>query len=404
MSTILRVEWMMLSLRYFIYATLAVLSLVIYDESLRRVFIVAGTSALTHNLFSHWVFYTRRHFLFASVWNFLLYLLRFCLLVGITGGPSSPVAPVFVFLLVGYHLYRQKSFNTLWVTLFVSAAYSFVMLADWRIRGVAWFPLPVYANLFFIATCGWIMHILAQTMSGLERSAELKTAALKSSEAMLRAILNHTAHPIIVYDETEIITDINDRACDFFGLSRENILGLRIHSLIFDDGTLTGLFEELKRTGSLNHEMLVLPAGGQEREVFMHIHSFLSDGRRLFVALFHDITDQKELQEAHRLASLHLERANQELQRVVDLRADFYIRIANRLRSPLAAILGFINMLLDEQLGRLTKEQEKALHSCRRSMERVFTQLDEAYILEGNLKGEEILPATPEQEGSKPET
>ena len=31
-------------------------------------------------------------------------------------------------------------------------------------------------------------------------------------------------------------------------------------------------------------------------------------------------------------------------------------------------------------------------------MERVFTQLDEAYILEGNLKGEEILPATPEQE------
>ena len=398
---ILRVEWMMLSLRYLLYAALALLSLTVNDETLRRMFIVAGTSALVHNLFSHWIFYTRRHLLFTSAWNFLLYLFRFCLLVGITGGPASPLAPVFLLLLIGYHVYRPKSFNTLWITLLVAAAYSFVLLANWFSGNRGVLPLPVYANLFFIAACGWIMHILARTMSGLERAAELKTSALKSSEAMLRAILNHTAHPIIVYDETEIITDVNDVACDFFGLPRENILGLRLHSLIFDDGTLADIFEDLKRTGSLHHEMLVLPAGGSERNVFMHIHSFLSDGRRLFVALFHDVASQKELQEAHHLASLNLEKANQELQRVVDLRADFYITIANRLRSPLAAILGFINMLLDEQLGKITKEQNKALHSCRRSLARIFDQLDEAFILEGNLRGEEMHADTPEEETSE---
>jgi len=85
---------------------------------------------------------------------------------------------------------------------------------------------------------------------------------------------------------------------------------------------------------------------------------------------------------------MNLEKANQELQRVVDLRAAFYINVANRLRSPLAAILGFTDMLLEEQLGELNEEQRKAIHSNKRSLMRIFEQLDEAFALEKGLAKE----------------
>ena len=84
-----------------------------------------------------------------------------------------------------------------------------------------------------------------------------------------------------------------------------------------------------------------------ERSVFMHIHSFLGEGRRLYVALFHDITHQKEVQETTLLAQQRMEKANLELQRVMNMRTAFYVSIANRLRSPLAAVLGFTDMLLE---------------------------------------------------------
>lgn len=406
MKIVLHVEGMALALRYVVYATLAVLCVFIYDDTLRRAFIAAGLSALTHNLFSHWVFYSRRHALFVSPWNFLLYLLRFCLLVGLTGGPASPLAPLFLSLLIGYHIYsrRPKSFNSLWITLVVSAAYSFVIVADWIIERTVVFPAPVYINLFFIGCFGWLTYYLAQVLSDMERTTEAKTSALKSSEATLRAIFDHTAHPILVYDEAEIIMDVNESACDFLGLSRDELTGLRFQSLLFDDGTLAALIETLKQSGSLHHEMLVLPANEQERSVYMHIHSFLRGGRRLFVALFHDITDQKELREAHRAAKLNLEKANKEMQHVVDLRAAFYINVANRLRSPLSAILGFTDMLLEEHLGKISTEQRQALHSCRRSLTNIFSQLDEAFMLDVTFGQEEVIDDTSRQDTSDTDT
>ncbi len=156
-----RMEEILLALRYITYLALAVLSVINEDETLWRIFIVAGTSALSHNVFSHWVFYTRRFSLFCSPWNFLLYLFRFCLLVEITGGPAGPTASLFLFLVIGYHIYNLKTPNTLWITLLVCAAYSFVILTDWLFSKVYEPPLAVYINLFLIAFCGWIMHHLS---------------------------------------------------------------------------------------------------------------------------------------------------------------------------------------------------------------------------------------------------
>lgn len=393
-TLVLRVEWSLLILRYVMYVVLAILSVATQDNALQRVFMIAGTTALAHNIFSHWVFYTHRTSFFVSPWNFLLYLMGACLLVGISGGAGSPLAPLFLFLIIGYHVYSPRTFDSVWITLLVCAAYSFTIIVDWIISGIDLLYLPLYINLFLIAFCGWIMAILARVMRRLEQDAHRKTTALESSEATLRAILNHTAHPIIVYDENELITDVNESACNFLGLPRQKLMGLRFRAFLFDDGSLGDSLDNLKHAGALHQEMLVLPTGGQERSVYMHIHSFLGEGRRLFVALFHDITNQKEFHEANSLAQMNLEKANEELQRVMALRASFYINIANRLRSPLAGILGFTEMLLEEQLGEINDEQRQALHSSRRSLLRIFEQLDEVFVLDKDLS-KEVKPDKP---------
>lgn len=381
-----RVEWFLVIVRYLACILVGTYAVLDGDLTVIRLTSLFIGAAVFHNGLVHWVMYRKQYTFFTSTFNFFLYLAFCCFMIAITGGSASYFTPVLFFFIVGYHIYEPQSGNTLWITLLVCAAYSFTIVLGWFMTGFNWMHLPVYVNLTFIATCGAVMGVLSQLLHVLEKETHHHAAALQSSEETLRAILNHTAHPIVVYDDSELITEVNDSACNFLGTSRANMIGMRFQTYLFDDGSLSEALQDLKETGVLYQEMLIVPAKGSERAVFMHIHSFLGEKKRFFVALFHDITEQKELNETYRLAKIRLEEANRELQRAAEMRAAFYTAVANQLRSPLAAMLGYIDMLLEEHLGTINPEQREALYSCRRSLHRIFERLDEAFMPEPQEK------------------
>ena len=382
MGIVLRIEWTLLVLRYILYVFMGIISLAADGPDVTRMLLIAGASALAHNIFTHAALFARAHALFVSPANFTLYLGRFCLLIAITGGAASPFAPFLLFIIIGYHIYVPRATNTLWVTLLVCAGYAFTALISWAVFGMDWMHLPLYANLIYIAFCGWLMSMMARVTYQLDYETRRQSKALQSSEATLRAMLDHAAHPIVVFDERGMIADVNGSACAFLGAGREHLVGKRFQGYVFDDGSLYDSVSELRESGTLDQEMLLVPHDQGERNVEMHIHSFIKGDSRFYVALFHDITEQKELEEAGQLAKAKLEAANSELQRVVALRTEFYANVTNRLRSPLSAILGFTDMLLDEHLGEVNDEQRKALQSCRRSIMRIFELIDEAFAPE----------------------
>lgn len=379
MAVVVNVEWTLLALRYVLYLFLAAFSVVADDSSLVRILAITGSAALAHNLFAHAVLYKRAYHLFVSPVNFALYLGHFCLLIATTGGVSSPFVPFLLFLNIGYNVYIPNGNKAFWTTFLACTAYSAVVLMDWTVFGMNWtYALP-YLNLFYIVLCGWMMKMMSRVIFQLDYEARRQATALQSSESTLRAILDHAAHPILVFDENNFITDVNDSARKFLGASRDKLIGKRFQSYIFDDGSLHDSLEELHESGALDQEMLLIPHDRGERNVEIHIHSFLKENIRFYVVLFHDITEQREFEETSRLAKDRLEEANSELQRVVALRTEFYANVANRLRSPLSAMLGFADMLLEERLGELNDEQRKALHSCRRSVMRIFDLIAEAF-------------------------
>ncbi|HDP34473.1 MAG TPA: PAS domain S-box protein [Candidatus Hydrogenedentes bacterium] len=379
LAVAVRVERALLTLRYVAYVFMAAVSVAVDEPGLLYTLLIAGAAALMHNIFVHVVLSFRAYHLFVSPFNFALYLCRYCLLIAITGGAASPFVSILLFLLIGYHLYVPQASKGFQVAFLACAGYSFTVLIGWVTVGMDWTHFPLYANLLYIAFGGWLMNIMSRVIQQLDYEARRQAVALQSSESTLRAILDHAAHPILVFDEHNFITDANDSACAFLGAPREKLLGKRFQSYVFDDGSLQDSFAELNESGALDQEMLLIPHDRTERNVEIHIHSFLNKNSRFFVVLFHDITEQKEFEEASRMAKIKLEEANSELQRVVALRMEFYANVANKLRSPLSAMLGFTDMLLDEHPGELNEEQRKALHSCRRSIMRIFGLIEEAF-------------------------
>ncbi|MBX3270002.1 MAG: hybrid sensor histidine kinase/response regulator [Sandaracinaceae bacterium] len=81
--------------------------------------------------------------------------------------------------------------------------------------------------------------------------------------------------------------------------------------------------------------------------------------------------------------------ANEQLEEMARLRRDFLRNLSHELATPMTPIVGYLRLLLDEELGPLTPVQKKSLESVRTSTERlralIETLLDVSSIETGRM-------------------
>ncbi|MGO9838519.1 MAG: ATP-binding protein [Polyangiaceae bacterium] len=95
-----------------------------------------------------------------------------------------------------------------------------------------------------------------------------------------------------------------------------------------------------------------------------------------------DAMGERLRQQSHRIVA-HLElkvaelsSANERLREIERLRTEFYRNISHELATPMTPIVGYIRMLLDEELGPLNKPQTKAVRAMDDCVRRLRSTLD----------------------------
>jgi signal transduction histidine kinase len=95
-----------------------------------------------------------------------------------------------------------------------------------------------------------------------------------------------------------------------------------------------------------------------------------------------DATGERLRLQSHRIVG-HLEqkvselsKANERLREVERLRTEFYRNISHELATPLTPIVGYLRMLLDEELGAINKPQAKAMRAMDDCVRRLRATLD----------------------------
>lgn len=372
LTLVIGVERMALIMRYLLYLMLASLYFVGQLPGSWLSLAIITAAILLHNVFTHWVLWRRRYKLLFSKWNFLIYLAEVSLVVAFTGADRSEAYVLFFFLIIGFSAYSQRFSTIVSVAVLCSILYAGIMALEGATHGTNAPPGAMVVKVLGIFVCGWLVASLSRLLHRVEANALLRSTALAASEATLRTILDTTAEPILVYDEREFIVDANTSACRFLATPREVLLGTRIRVYLFDDGTLPQRWASLRARGEYQGELIMVDAEGGEHTVDLKARSFVREHQRYFVCVARDITEQKDYQEVTRLANENLERLNRELRQLNDLKAGFLGSTAQKLRGPLAPLLGYLDLLINEELGDITEEQRRALHTCRRSALRLL--------------------------------
>ena len=191
-------------------------------------------------------------------------------------------------------------------------------------------------------------------------------AALRESEARYRALFDQANDAIFLENRNEEIVDVNRRACQLTGYSREELLAMRTPDLEAEEARLEPPHEIYSTpdvaTEDTPFETAVLHRDGAEIPVEITITRLMSGGGDLFLSIVRDITERKRAEEALQRAhdeleqrveerTAKLEAANEQLEREIEERkqAEEALRHLVKSENLMASIATyFINLPPDE--------------------------------------------------------
>jgi PAS domain S-box-containing protein len=238
-------------------------------------------------------------------------------------------------------------------------------------------PSATDAHLHAISWDGESAHALICSNLRAEPEAVAAAPATEPSQVghanaeELGAILDTTAEGIVMFDAEGALNSCNRSAEALFGYDGDDLIQRNLAELFAPESqrAVKDYLESIKGAGaaSLDHGREVL---GRVREGGL-IPLSMTIGRTQphspnFFAVFRDLSQAKK-------SEAELSQARRTADRSANAKADVLARISHEVRTPLNAIIGFAEVMIDERFGALGNERYvEYMKDIRASGERVI--------------------------------
>lgn len=152
-----------------------------------------------------------------------------------------------------------------------------------------------------------------------------------------RQLFERAFDAIVVFEpESERVLDVNARACELYGRTREEFVGLNLQTITLDVARGRVVLDRIRREGTLhNYETVQRHKDGRELLIESNASLVEYQGRPAVLSINRDLTERRRLQEQ----LTHMQR----MKAVGQLAAG----VAHEFNNVLAAILGTAESMLD---------------------------------------------------------
>jgi len=201
------------------------------------------------------------------------------------------------------------------------------------------------------------------------RSGSTDSFVYRASEQYLQAMFARTSDAIMTLDQDFVVRDVNPAACATLGCTSEvvigrpcpEVLGCRNLNNMQLCGTSSCPVTRVIQLGPLSNEELLL---GTDPEVSSEVSASvtpLTINRRRFAVLT-----------ARDLSALKV--ANQ-------VRSNFVSMVSHELRTPLNSVHGFVDLLLQGHMGKLTDEQHTYLGYTEEGVQQLISIVEDILFM-----------------------
>jgi two-component system sensor histidine kinase/response regulator len=218
--------------------------------------------------------------------------------------------------------------------------------------------------------------------------------AEQREKAFLDQLIETASEGIVVCDNDGHVLRINDEFQFLFGYSRNETVGRFIDDLVASDGLRDNAREVTRDVAGgkrMDFETQRRRKDGSIIDVSVIASPIVIDGKQVaFYGIYRDITERIEAERKLRQAKEEAEHANKAKSR-------FVANVSHEIRTPMNAIIGFADMMLEDDL---TNEQREHAEIVKMSAETLLSLindiLDFSKIEAGRLELENV-PFEPER-------
>jgi PAS domain S-box-containing protein len=191
----------------------------------------------------------------------------------------------------------------------IQAVNSLDLRSDILISGLITIKKPAFqAGWFyfiFIAVLVFLIILITNFVSKkryafrLEEQVKQRTQQLEVSEKELRDIFNTAHDAIIVFDPNhEIVYNVNKRACDMYGFTRPEFIGMSMETISKDVRTGKSKIKEVMKQGSfVNFETIQYRKDGTEMILEVNASVITYRGKPAVLSISRDITGRKHAEQ-----------------------------------------------------------------------------------------------------------
>ncbi|MGM0771944.1 MAG: PAS domain S-box protein [Halobacteriota archaeon] len=201
---------------------------------------------------------------------------------------------------------------------------------------------------------------------------KLAEEALKRSEHKFKALFDNTNDPVILYGLDGKIFEVNSKACEFLGYSREGLLNKNIKETYSPEcaASFTKRAGEVCHKESCIFEMVNLRRDGSEVPIEMSSQLMEYDGNPAILSISRDISSHKNIEKALLDAKNQAEAANRS-------KSEFLANMSHEFRTPLNSVIGFSDILLGSEAGSLNDMQMKYVENISKSGSHLLTLIND---------------------------
>jgi PAS domain S-box-containing protein len=193
---------------------------------------------------------------------------------------------------------------------------------------------------------------LVDTLSALQKEIdhrEMVDQQLREAEERYRIIFEQAMDAIILIDPVSAaFLQFNSQACRQLGYTSEEFSRLTLFDIDAQEGRiqLTTHLSRILAHGAETFETVHKTKTGDLRNSLVSARPILLSGTKYLLAIFHDYTERKQIENELRAAVIHLEKNSQ-------AKSEFVANVSHELRTPITSMMYGVRNLLKGFAGPL---------------------------------------------------